>query len=382
MKKKSLWIISFITFFILWGFVMTALALSGIKSWSELISKISELNIFIYPFISLILTLLIYIVFSIVYFYYYQEKIIKPHRDLFYKVGYDITHLFSWLFSANGLLFLITCTIILLIIFVIIKGKDLGTGESQFIALTLSITLATIIPSFISKILAKGEIESIIDEKLNKTLDKFNTSLSNIRRDKAHASRMSAVLLCQMALQQKNAADKEPDDEIIEGLYQNAIKNAAWSIGWASEAIIQYLLIQETYSNAIERSEELLREYIYESKKCIESCRELLRRGGKQIEFVRFRDLKSLLTMHAIITYYGELKRIKSKEDEKIIIIDNVEDFLKGIEVIFFQIIDNNEEPVAHDCGITGMRPKFNKEIEKIAEDIIQAAKNEKNICG
>jgi len=300
--------------------------------------------------------------------YYFMEGTSKENKVTHDRIGYDLTRLLSWLFSANGLLSLITCAIVSLIIFVIVKGVGTGGAESQLVAITLSVSLATIIPSFISKILAKGEIESIIDEKINKALDNFNTSLYNIRRDKAHASRMSAVLLYQMASQQKETALKENYGK--EEHFTNAIKNAAWSIGWASDAIIQYLLIKEKYDNAIKRSEELITDYITKSYECIKSCRD--NSTNPNLKIVRLRDLTSLLTMHALIRYYHVFRNIKN--DNK-----DIETILTDIEAVFYDILEFNEEPAAHDCGITGMNSEFNNEIRSIAEDIILAAKLNKD---
>ncbi len=289
--------------------------------------------------ISAIVTLFLISLICLV-FNYLRKDAVDKHKTLFGKVGYDITHVFSWIFSANGLLFLIGGVTISFVVFIMTKWNNLTTGggsdKVQLTAFTLTISLSALIPSLIAKIVAKNQLNDIIDDKLEKELDKFKTSLYNIRKDKGHSCRMSAALLLQNA-------------EILKG--EEKIKNATWSIGWASEAIIQYLLIKDKYPHALKRIEECGK-YIYRANNILST--------SPRISSIKSEYMISILTMYALnkLFCFGDT-------------IGNAN--INQIAKDFYNYRDKNKDFTSSSCRITGMGDEFNKKLESEVDTIISS---------
>lgn len=288
------------------------------------------------------------------YFRYGQkDKTNNKVKKQLHKVGNEITRIFFWIFSVNGFLFIILCTIVILLIFFIYSFSDIeeAKGKLELTALTLTISLAAIIPAVITKVMNKSEIESITEEKLTEKLERFNANLHAIKKDKAHEGRMSASLLYEFAKQQEKNED-----------YRFAIKNAAWSIGWASTAVGNYLNIKNEYKKSLEYVNELLEKYIKDSYDLILRCEKKL---GNNIdkELLRTRDLRSIIIMHSLTRLYGY------PDGHETLIIKLEELFIKYNPKIGLSSID---------CQIFGMDDEFNKKLKKIADDIITSLNKQK----
>lgn len=320
------------------------------------------------------------IVLGLFLIWYYIDNNKSRGVNSFHQVGKDISDLIKWIFSVNGLFVLLICAVIALVGFVIQhKGSNDNDVQLQLISVTLTITLSALIPTMISRIVTKNQLNDIIEQKLEAELAKYKSSLYNIRKDKGHASRMSAVLLEQMS-----ESNNTPKDE------QTCQNNAAWSIGWASDAIIQYVLIRDDYSNAIKNSAACLN-IIYRSAHHI-----ILEDSGKIKSDIKLRDLKSLTTMHSLILQSGiadilqeEANQQRQQEDiisgnESNVLLSHEEfpsmiDSIEIIERAFYQKYMSNPKAtpiiLSNFCSITGMSAEFNKELNTYAERIIKAMK-------
>ncbi len=329
--------------------------------------------------ISIIIPILIFPITLVWYHYCREEALIKHNNSRYNKIGYDLTQMCSWLFSADALLFILVGAVLTLVVFVIFYVTESSSNDNkiELTALTLTITMSTLIPFLISRIVAKSHLNEIIEKKLEAELNNFKTSLYSIRRDKGHSCRMSAELLCQSASAEK----------------KNNVDNAIWSIGWASEAITQYLLIRDKYNNAKERITECM-ESIYKSYMIIKD-----QKGS-----VKHRDIISLLTMYTLLKKYCMLDDIKDsviekkkkeykkvireegkvKDKDKIeeIINKRIEDEIVPIEHILQYFYKNREEKKklsGNLCRITGMNDDdFNREVESEAECIIKSLEERK----
>jgi hypothetical protein len=374
MKKNFSWLknkgcISLIILIIVGG----TLWYFGVNSFCDLIEKVLKLDFLI---VWLVSTLAIYMVYAISYFYFQKESIIKSHDDILYKLGHDITRLFSWLFSMECLLFVLVGATVAFVVVIINNFSELKDGKLQLTAFTLNLALCTLIPTLISRIVAKSHLDGIIEKKLETELNNFKTSLYGIRRDKGHSCRMSAELLYQNAEKEGSA------------------RNAIWSIGWASEAITQYLLIKDDYINVKERVIECM-ESIYKSFGLI--------KGDKQE--IKHRDLVSVLTMYSLLNHYcwvedmersvrEKLRKTYQKErgvtgitkkDEKEKIEKEIEKEVANTVIPINDVIkyfyDNREDKTkisGYACRITGMNGRFNKKIECEADNIIHNLENGK----
>lgn len=294
--------------------------------------------------IFIILSIIIGFLLFCMYRYYKRKEAVRRHKDIYEKIGYDLTRILSWFFSVEGLLVILIGVIIACLYHVCFCEKEYKNLE--LLSFTLNISLATLIPTIISRIIAKNHLNEIIEEKIEKELNNFTSSLYNIRRDKGHSCRMSAVLLYQNAMERNN----------------RKVENAIWSIGWASEAITQYLLIKENYTHAQERCIDCM-EIIINSYNIIKKPN-----GNKEIE-IKQRDMISVLTMYSLLKYfcYVELveKAIYKKSEERICV--------KDIVKTFYSTYKNNckNKITGHQCRITGMNENFNRNIEAEAEIVI-----------
>ena len=286
--------------------------------------------------------------------YYFRKEAMKKYNSIFEKLGSDITHLFIWLFSVEGLLFVLVGVVVSFMVIFICNFSNIGEGKLQLTAFTLNLALCTLIPTLISRIVAKSHLNEIIEKKLETELNSFKTSLYNIRRDKGHSCRMSAVLLYQNA--------KKEDD------ISNDISNAIWSIGWASEAITQYLLIKDDYNNAKERVKECMTN-IFKSYEIICSEEAKVQDNDKVNINILHRDLISVLTMFTLLKHYclaEDIERSAQKEAKSTTTID-------GIAKFFYDHRENLTKISGYSCRITGMKGDFNRKIETEADSIIQS---------
>ena len=269
---------------------------------------------------------------SLIHYHYFRKGAIKNHQNEYEKFGYDITRLLSWFFSVDALFVYLVAAIVTLIAYVILNEKTVGT---ELTGLTLTVSLSALIPFLISRIVAKSQLEEIIETKLENELNRFKTSLYNIRKDKGHSSRMSAALLLQNAVKSKSKEEKN--------------KNAIWSIGWASEATIQYLLIKEQYSHAIDRIKEC-GDYIYDAFSIL---------SLSEKDTIKSENIISVLTMYALHKHFC-LGDIINKAD------------IKQIARQLYLHRDKTYDISGSSCRITGMDDEFNRTLESEADEIIR----------
>ena len=348
MKQNCLY--AFVIF--VWVIVGSLLYKYDIKSWKLFDQNVIKTDFVFYLIFSLIIVVLFVLIIDIIYFYFNKDKAILRRGDISYRIGYDITRLFSWFFSVDGLLLVLVGTVVAIIVTLICNFCSLKDGDRlSLTAFTLNISLAALIPSLISRIVAKNHLDKIIEEKLETELNNFKTSLSGIRRDKAHASRMSAVLLYQNAKEITTQAE-------------DSTKNAIWSIGWASDAITQYLLIKDDYNHAKERIIECTI-YIYNSYSLIDE--------SSSVE-IKYRDCISVLTMFALLKHFCWVYDIETSLDEQL----KKGKEIKDIVAYFYNNRENKESKISGwFCRITGMNDEFNRNLESEAENIIQSFEGE-----
>ena len=170
---------------------------------------------------------------------------------------------------------------IVLVFFALVREAN---GDSlDLTILTVSFTLATIVPYIVGNSIAKNEVTTIVDKKFEALENKYSTSLLSLTKQNAHSKRMSANLL--------------KDNQDIK-----------WAIGWASEALISYGQISKEYdgNQYIIECIDILKGYDSES---IKSAQE-----SPEKKNINSRTLRSLITMHA---YLSESRReIYSKVTE------------------------------------------------------------------
>lgn len=177
---------------------------------------------------------------------------------------------------ADILMSLAFLSIIALVFFTVYQKPEGGSFDLTI--LTVSFALAAIIPYIVGNSVAKNEVNNIVEEKFKSVERKYATSLFSLRKQNAHSKRMSANLL--------NSVD--------------GITNKKWALGWASEALISYILISS----------------IYDSTKYVDECINIIKNiyleiddnKGKvqginngEVQGINKRTLKSLLTMHAYL---------------------------------------------------------------------------------
>lgn len=308
----------------------------------------------------------------------YIEKIRQNSiRRIPTQIGLDLGRFISWLFSVNGLFLLLVGAVISVVAFIIKQSGSTGNNneyELQLLSITLTVTLSTLIPTMISRIVTKNQLNDIIDQKLDTELLKYKTSLNNIRRDKGHASRMSAVLLEQMA--DSTGRDAEH--------IQTCQDNAAWAIGWASDAIIQYVLIRDVYTNALKNSAACIN-IIYKAAKHIKTEQDKIKSN------IKLGDLKSLVTMHSLIEQCGLIENLQKESleqrsqeqdefsDSEDCLLPYQKDFqlidaIQNIEKAFYSRLKEQSGKsinFSNFCTITGMSAEFNEVLNRYAERVI-----------
>lgn len=165
-------------------------------------------------------------------------------------------------------------SVIALVFICVFRISETDDTSIEIAVLTMSFTMAAIIPYIIGNSIAKNEVNQIVDKKFETLENKYSTSLFSLTKQNAHTKRMCANLL-------KNNHPK-------------------WAIGWISEALISYSQIEKNYDGS---------RYIAE---CIESLHELAskvinaassnpKQGINEEKNINERTLRSLLTMQAYL---------------------------------------------------------------------------------
>lgn len=161
-------------------------------------------------------------------------------------------------------------SIIALVFICVFRISETDDTSIEIAVLTISFTMAAIIPYIIGNSIAKNEVNQIVDKKFEALENKYSTSLFSLTKQNAHTKRMCANLL-------KNDHPK-------------------WAIGWISEALISYSQIEKNYDGS---------RYIAE---CIDIIHELASKvtgavssDSDEEKNINERTLRSLLTMHAYL---------------------------------------------------------------------------------
>ena len=309
--------------------------------------------------------------------YFNEKKSQSAKKKIPEQIGYDISNLIAWIFSVKGLFALLVCSVIVLVVYMITQAKELshtdGSDILQLLTVTLTVALSTLIPTLVSRMISKNQIHDLVEQKVDAEIEKYKTSLDEIRKDKGHSCRMSAVMLEQLAHSKIANLD--------------TTYYAAWSIGWAANAITQYLLILPHYENA--------------RKNCA-YCLNVINKAGNDIHnssntLVKFSDFQSFITMHALISHYNLILPLQSeaiamrKDDqftndnnglvewkEDTAIYDNI---FEKIECWLYEHLDDNDKRAVRSgfCKITGMSKEFNDQLDKYVTDITSKLKEIKN---
>ena len=205
--------------------------------------------------------------------------ILKDGHDLKKKNWFNIGfRTVKYILRLDVLLAIILLSVPVLIVHCINLGDK---GNVELTTLTISFTLAAIIPYIIGRTIAKNEVDNIVELKFNKRFESvaesYNTSINSLRRSNAHYRRIAASLL---------SKQKEKDCE--------------WAIGWAAEAILSYLLINETYPKG--------KEYAAECADTIRTSFDWIEKNDRSNadKDIHERTLRSVLTMHA----YRSIRRL------------------------------------------------------------------------
>lgn len=184
------------------------------------------------------------------------------------------------IYSLNGLIAILFISSIFLI-FYTVSQRDSNNIELTII--TISFTLATIIPYIVGRSIAKNEIDMIVEKKFEERFKKLSKNYSNslftLTKNNAHTRRIAADLL----------------------LIKNDAIYQVWALGWAAEAIIGYALIHNEYPNSIRYAKECCN-IIRKVLKSITNIDEIKTESDNKDIFER--TLKSLLSMHAVIEMY------------------------------------------------------------------------------
>ena len=325
-----------------------------------------------YLIISISLVILVLVIFSLLYYIdRWRKAPIK--RNIFVEFGYHANRLIAWLFSVNGLFIILVFAVLWLVYFMVTNASALsndgGNSVLQLLTVTLTVALSTLIPTLVSRMTSRNQLQEIVDQKIESEIQKYKTSLNEIRKDKGHSCRMSATLLEQWA-----HSYKESNQTII------ATEYAAWSIGWASNAITQYLLIQQQYENARKNSAFCLNIIIKAANDISEEAQNVN---------VKFSDFQSLITMHALVNYYNLLSLLQSEANkmrEKDTLSSNangnvigeaseknLDATIKELETWFLKHLNPADKASIRVgfCKITGMSKEFNDELDPYISEII-----------
>ena len=196
--------------------------------------------------------------------------------------------------------------VIALVIICVIFVSESNETAMDTAVITISFTMAAIIPYIIGNSIAKNEVNQIVDKKFETLENKYSTSLFSLTKQNAHTKRMCANLL-------KNNHPK-------------------WAIGWISEALISYSQIEKNYDGS---------RYIAE---CIDTLHELAskvidagssdsKKATDEERNINERTLRSLLTMDAYLNTSCSpiLKESKNKRSEEYIPYDEIRKVEKAL---------------------------------------------------
>lgn len=317
---------------------------------------------------AVLFTFLIIIVCILASSYISKVKKNKGDGSVFSQIGQDVSNLVIKLFSVNGLFVLLVGAVITGVVYIILNSDNPPSGDQlQWLSLTLTLTLAALIPTLITQTVLKNRINNIVEEKMSDELKKFKLFSTTIRKDKGHSSRIAANLIEQIA-------DQKNNEEFI---------NAAWSIGWASDAITDYLIIRKDYPKALDFCAECLAT-IYEA--AIEHL--LLPTEDKPTKY-KLRDFKSIVTMHSLVRQMDLFDCLESKafsilnqskkQPEKYT-EHSLESLLFIIEKLYYQSFNSVEKSTISDpdfCWLPDMSAEFNDKLRENAKSVRKQFQNE-----
>lgn len=269
---------------------------------------------------------------------------LKDDHDLKKKNWFNIGfRTVKYILRLDVLLAIILLSVPVLIVHCINLGEK---GNVELTTLTISFTLAAIIPYIIGRTIAKNEVDNIVELKFNKRFESvaesYNTSINSLRRSNAHYRRIAASLL-------SNQTEKDCE----------------WAIGWAAEAILSYLLINETYPKG--------KEYAIECAKTIRKSFDKVNKndiGSYADKDIHERTLRSVLTMHAYrsirkLNGFGEIEDTELTDIESKLWKSH-RDTYKEIEVKAIK------EKLVSECKVTDLNDEdLAKEIQKKVMNII-----------
>lgn len=258
----------------------------------------------------------------------------KPLLKICYNVAVKV-------FSLNGLISTLFISALALVFYTI----SIEDFDANLTILTISFTLAAIVPYIIGRSIANNEVERIVEEKFKEKFDvlaaEYSTSLFSLRKNNAHTRRIAANLL-----------KRQGDDEDKE-----------WAIGWAAEAIIGYALIHPKYDKSIKYADECIEIFRPNSNKMLMDFEPgslpILSNNDKKD--IHERTLKSILSMHAITDIYDFQSHRPSDEDLQII----------EHALVMWASKENNISPktlsdrVVKSCKISDIPNSINDEVTK-----------------
>lgn len=272
--------------------------------------------------------------------------------SIFKILTHCVIHFGVKLFSVNGLMAVLVLSAIGLVFYCIFKTND--TLDTEITILTISFTLAAVVPYIIGSSIAKNEIDKIVEKKFASRFSeveaRYNTSIFSLRKNNAHSRRIIANLL------KDSAGNNQENQE-----NQNNQKNKEWAIGWAAEAIIAYIQISDSYNDS--------RKYIGECEKTIcEICGDSNRQvktSDDDVEIYK-RSLRSLLTMHA----YANMKSRLSLLEKLSPYLSEYEKAMLGLAFKSLNEIELNK--FIKECKISDLQDeKDNEAIREVIKELI-----------
>lgn len=297
-----------------------------------------------------------WIVFALVAYIFLTAAIhliLKDGHDLkkknWFNIGYRTV---KYILRLDVLLAIILLSVPVLIVHCINLGDK---GNVELTTLTISFTLAAIIPYIIGRTIAKNEVDNIVELKFNKRFESvaesYNTSINSLRRSNAHYRRIAASLL-------SNQTEKDCE----------------WAIGWAAEAILSYLLINETYPKG--------KEYAIECAKTIRKSFDKVNKndiGSYADKDIHERTLRSVLTMHA----YRSIRKLNGFGEIEDTELTDIESKLwKSHRNTYKEIeVKAIKEKLVSECKVTDLNDEdLAKEIQKKVMNIIDCIIEKGNI--
>lgn len=263
--------------------------------------------------------------------------------SIFKILTHCVIHFGVKLFSVNGLMAILVLSAIGLVFYCIFKTND--TLDTEITILTISFTLAAVVPYIIGSSIAKNEIDKIVEKKFASRFSeveaRYNTSIFSLRKNNAHSRRIIANLL-------KDSAG-------------NNQKNNEWAIGWAAEAIIAYIQISDQYNDSLK--------YIAECEETIcnicKNAKNNTKPSDKNVEIYK-RSLRSLLTMHA----YANMKSRLSLLGQ---LSPNLSEYEKAMLGLAFQSLNEDElNKFIKECKISDLQDeKDNEAIREVIKELI-----------